>query len=534
MMKHRQQEEAPVWVAGPGQLQSAAADAPTVRMAETDESARRIEHLKKALRTRKLLLKALAVPIAGIAAAVGDATWQACSGYASGNLLNPWAIGFVLANYAAFGAILVGAVDRPTRALWPLANADDPRAVGALVDALSAGDTACGIAGSVLIRLLPRMRAADMALLTPAQRAGLRRTLLRAANPRSISRHNPALALAILDCIARAGARDDLPLLALLAKGRTQGGEREGIRRAAQAASIRLETALAGATLGEETDQNELSVASTVSPADATRFAELLGRLAPVRRRDIEITAVSALGATAAACGTMFYSHGAQPAPPPVVAALLASAACMCYFGMRGMHAQRKAAQALMHVTDMSAVVPLLETAATAEVSGAIAAIALTPLLLRLRASDSCLLDGSTRENLNRALSTHRKNTHFALAALAALQQVGDGEAIQIVQRLSERPARTAATRAVCTAARECLPFLQQRAAAAEANATLLRAADAASTPPETLLRPTRGGAGGSERDMVRSADAPPAPLADEQTSRPASLFQCAVAATGA
>lgn len=81
-----------------------------------------------------------------------------------------------------------------------------------------------------------------------------------------------------------------------------------------------------------------------------------------------------------------------------------------------------------------------------------------------------------------------RSHSSMQIAVLQALEQIGDGRAIPVVQNLALSPHR-----AVREQARQCLPFLTTRARKAEQSATLLRGAvsPGADAGGRELLRPT-------------------------------------------
>lgn len=150
---------------------------------------------------------------------------------------------------------------------------------------------------------------------------------------------------------------------------------------------------------------------------------------------------------------------------------------------------QQTAALALARFDDPRAVGPLAETLSDYDrVITPIVTQALIRLLPRMKASDASLLSSQQRFNLNQAL--RGRNVSLKLAILKAWEQVGDREAIPEVERLIHAPGEDAATTLVATAARECLPFLQQSFERRQEGEQLLRASDAGSAAPKTLLRP--------------------------------------------
>jgi hypothetical protein len=151
-------------------------------------------------------------------------------------------------------------------------------------------------------------------------------------------------------------------------------------------------------------------------------------------------------------------------------------------------------ASELVNAEDLRIVGPLAEMVVFQSGGGAsaMASYLLTRLLPRLQASDAGLLNANQRACLYRSLTTVTNNPDYLIAALKALEQIGDGEALPAVERLAEGRQRTAGAERVQAAARECLPYLRLRADKARASQTLLRASSASDTPPKLLLRPAQ------------------------------------------
>lgn len=127
---------------------------------------------------------------------------------------------------------------------------------------------------------------------------------------------------------------------------------------------------------------------------------------------------------------------------------------------------------------------------------------ALFALLPRVQANHAAYI---TPDQMNALLElAFRSNIYMQLAVLKALEQIGDQRAIPVVQNLAMSP-----DSAVRERAKQCLPFLTERARRAEQSATLLRGASVPSltaggrellrpatqaedaTPADQLLRPT-------------------------------------------
>lgn len=112
---------------------------------------------------------------------------------------------------------------------------------------------------------------------------------------------------------------------------------------------------------------------------------------------------------------------------------------------------------------------------------------ALRHLLPRVRASDAAYI---AADQMNALLHLGYRDDYghsLKIPLLAALEQIGDERALPVVEHLHADPAPQ-----VREAARECLPFVQERVRRARESATLLRASAAtgAITPPNQLLRP--------------------------------------------
>jgi hypothetical protein len=128
---------------------------------------------------------------------------------------------------------------------------------------------------------------------------------------------------------------------------------------------------------------------------------------------------------------------------------------------------------------------------------------ALIRMLNNLRADHAVLL---SREQLQILLSIlqnpWRHNVRLKCAILKALEQIGDETALPVVEQLIR--SRGNIEDLVTAAARECLPYLQQRAQQQQQAQTLLRAsASAATNAPETLLRPASAIAANADPEQL-------------------------------
>jgi hypothetical protein len=111
---------------------------------------------------------------------------------------------------------------------------------------------------------------------------------------------------------------------------------------------------------------------------------------------------------------------------------------------------------------------------------------ALKKLLRQVKASDKQYIRPREMDALIRALDL--KDLPLTLAILKALEQIGDERALPKVEKLA-----VSSDPKIAEAARECLPFLQERAERARQAQTLLRPASAAdAVPTADLLRPAQ------------------------------------------
>lgn len=128
---------------------------------------------------------------------------------------------------------------------------------------------------------------------------------------------------------------------------------------------------------------------------------------------------------------------------------------------------------------------------------------ALIRLLPQMHASDASVLTARQRERLFVAMTG--SSVDLTLAALRALEQIGDHHALPVVEALATGRSQTARRDwRVQEAAQACLPFLRLRAEQHRASQTLLRASGIsevstdglvrpADPPEDNLLRPAKG-----------------------------------------
>ena len=144
---------------------------------------------------------------------------------------------------------------------------------------------------------------------------------------------------------------------------------------------------------------------------------------------------------------------------------------------------------------------------------------ALTTLLPQLKAGDSDLLPFLERgavylwiQGKTGGSRAHRVPDALRLAAIQAVARIGDPGAVRMLKRLAERTPRTAGEARAQQVAAEYLPILQANCKGAKAANTLLRASQAETTAPETLLRPASGAGQTDNAELLRGANAPETP----------------------
>ncbi len=113
----------------------------------------------------------------------------------------------------------MAATERREKLAKQLAQFDDKRAVGPLIEALGYHDPlTVNAAITALTRLLPELRASDRYLLNEEQRAILNNVLLNASRLKA-SAVKPELALAILKALGQVGDAAALPAVEKVANG---------------------------------------------------------------------------------------------------------------------------------------------------------------------------------------------------------------------------------------------------------------------------------------------------------------------------
>ena len=137
----------------------------------------------------------------------------------------------------------------------------------------------------------------------------------------------------------------------------------------------------------------------------------------------------------------------------------------------------------------------------------------LTALMPQMKVSDAHLLNASQRGILNSQLmvisewlEAPQYREDFLLAALRALEQIGDKSSLPVVEQLTKMVTPTDSRQRIKEAALECLPALQQNLSHVEQNQTLLRASHQPAADPNLLLRPIESSAPTDPDQLLRPA----------------------------
>ncbi len=158
---------------------------------------------------------------------------------------------------------------------------------------------------------------------------------------------------------------------------------------------------------------------------------------------------------------------------------------------------QKEATKSLAQFDDLRSVGPLAEALAFNDRGvQEIAEARLIVLLPRIQATDSALLNENQRKCLYQVLAGRlaaSRNIELVLAILKAYEQVGDSQAIPLVEKLAEGEGKAGQDARVRASASECLVSLRQRAEQERMSQTYLRASDATNVSPQVLLRPASG-----------------------------------------
>lgn len=204
----------------------------------------------------------------------------------------------------------------------------------------------------------------------------------------------------------------------------------------------------------------------------------------------------------------------------PIVFMFWSTATTMLVGAAAFTQAQKSGAMALAQMDDMNAVSELIAALEMRdEEVQRVVRPALTRLLPRLQAHDSPLLKEGGRRVLRQYMESSlygrrfgrrqdpEAETQLLLAALKALEQVGDASFLPIVTQWAAGHKRGSDPR-LRQAAAECLPYLEQCSTNRQVSSEMLRAsAQDHSRDAEALLRPASDTHGASAENLLRPSE---------------------------
>lgn len=386
---------------------------------------------------------------------------------------------YILVGVPLGGALLISSIALGTAPVWygyradrkavtSVANTDNLRAIGTLAEALTLREPYYAIIVSTLTRLLPRLQPADVELLNEKQIVALHHALRQSSNRTRFWRYNPHFASVL---------RRALTTLNALPPTKQAAGP-------------------------ECTEQLSMDVDTLLKQFQAA-----------VRRRQKNMVAIGTTAALAAASAVGNIAVQAlthQQSNTPLLGIAIGSMALMMAFTLRGLSRLKAIMHELSYGDDLRIVGPLLEITEIQDGTvNTMAFLVLTRLLPHLKAGDATLLTEGQHVALGRTLTRdtllhNQRSADFLVAVLAALEQVGDGRALPMVESLAAGRIVTAEPKRVQAAAQECLPYLQTRYEQQQASQTLLRASALSETPSNTLLRPAQGVGATEAVEMLR------------------------------
>jgi hypothetical protein len=452
--------------------QRARTDSESLALGETEggELDRRVGALRAAAKRRGAAVRLACAGGGTVAAGIAAMTAALTTTFGGGTIGSP---AYITSLALVFGgeALLLASILRGEtalrRAVGDVASTDDLRAVGALAEALEFGEPSRSLAVSALSRLLPQIRPADGDLLTAAQRACLVSALAKSSRARLFQPADPHFASVLRQALAVLGETPP-------------------------------------ARLADDAD-------ATLAPARDVDALLVKLHAAVKRRRSNALTiGASSVVAAGSAVTNMFgpiLTHHASTYP--LLYLSCGSVAVAITLTLSGTLRLRAMMGELAAAADLRTAGPLLEVAEMPD-SGAsvVAALLLTALLPRLRSSDTGLLTDRQRAAIGHAILTNPGNPDFIVAALKALEQVGDERALPVVEGLAAGRIAAADPARVRVAAQECLPYLRTRSEEVRANQTLLRASALSDAPSDGLLRPADAAPTGGDAALLRPADA--------------------------
>jgi len=425
---------------------------------------------------------------------------------------------------------LHGLADRLQQARAAVQNAHLGREwLGPLAEALAWPDRRVqGSAALLLTQALPRLGAGEGDVLTEVQRNCLYQRL----TPRAAAA-DPELALAILSALPVIGTEEALPNVNRLASRPGFTRPRLRVKRAARAALALLERraalqrdaqaaapAVPELTLSAETPElissleaaidegrkEEMAAAAALVDAQFQEFEEEMRKLqVPGMRLGFLF---ASWGIILPYCAVQtFVQFADHNWPGGLIFAVLSLLSTQLYrLTLTKKH--QVMAQRLGKIEDVRCVGRLAEALEWPDPTiHHVAMLALTKLLPRVKASDNALFTPRQRGNLHRmlTLSNTRQYDQCLVAILQALQQIGDETALPYVEHLANAQPMSNRERRVCDAARDCLPFLRERASQTHSSQTLLRASSATATGNEMLVRPAIGVDRGDQEQLLRA-----------------------------
>ena len=394
-----------------------------------------------------------------------------------------------------------------------LKNSDlDNRWLGPMCEALEWPDRDVREAAArLLTQKLPRLTEADARMFREEHRTCLYRRLTFSA-----ARRDAELAMAILNALPTIGTDAALPYVEHIADSVPLTRDAHRLMIAARSTVAPLERRIAAersAPRSHEEDANVTSFtplqvvtgdAGTLTEkesAEAAQFDALVDAQMAEFEAGLKKLQVPGMrmGYLIASWVVIFPYFAVQTVLQIIDKHLLAALACtiagigstqLYRLTLRAEH--RLLARKLSKVEDVRCIGRLAESLDWPDATVRRVAIgALTRLLRRVKASDKVLTTAQQRGNLHRMLilSNAQNDKEFLLSILQALAQVGDSSSIPYVMQLANARPVSARQRDVCQAARDCLPYLNQRAALTANSQSLLRGSSANVASADELVR---------------------------------------------
>ena len=403
-----------------------------------------------------------------------------------------------------------------------LANSQlDNSHLGALCEALEWPEARVrNIARLLLTQQLPRLKQGDEKLLAIDQRNCLfRRLSLRAA------RKHPDLAVAILHTMPLIGNESALPYVARLAGASTfTEGEmriketalfelpelerRVAVQRAEEAARIAAESTQA-AEREELLTQGEREQRAAVTAHVDAQVRAFEEEMRKIRQPGMRIEFLFASwGFIVPYTALQTWVHFADRDWPLGLLFGFLSVAGTQLYRLTLTNKHKAIANRLARMDDVRFIGRLLELLSWPDPDVCAGAMgALTRLLRRVKASDKVLRTPAQRAGLYRNITFANAHTHtdFLIAALKALEQIGDAAAMPYVVQLANAQPSSERERRVCDAAIACLPYLNQRARMTAGSHALLRASSATSTGADSLMRAASPSAATDSEQLLRA-----------------------------